>query len=103
MDVSKDRKIEMLKQLILIRRFEEKVKVLYNEGSIPGAIHLCIGQEAVAVGVCQALRTDNYVLNTHRGHGHAIAKGCNLKHIMAELFWEKNRPVGRAWGIHAPV
>jgi pyruvate dehydrogenase E1 component alpha subunit len=89
MDILKDQKIEMLKQMILIRRFEEKVKVLYNEGLIPGAIHLCIGQEAVAVGVCQALKTSDYILSTHRGHGHAIAKGCDLNHIMAELFGKK--------------
>lgn len=78
-------KIEMLRKLILIRRFEEKVKELYNRGSIVGAIHLYIGQEAVAVGVCQALRDEDYVFSTHRGHGHAIAKTLDTKHIMAEL------------------
>lgn len=78
-------KIEMLRKLILIRRFEEKVKELYNRGSIVGAIHLYIGQEAVAVGVCQALRDEDYVFSTHRGHGHAIAKTLDIKHIMAEL------------------
>ncbi|MBA7567813.1 Acetoin:2,6-dichlorophenolindophenol oxidoreductase subunit alpha [subsurface metagenome] len=78
-------KIEMLRKLILIRRFEEKVKELYNRGSVVGAIHLYIGQEAVAVGVCQALRDEDYVFSTHRGHGHAIAKTLDIKHIMAEL------------------
>lgn len=80
-----DIKIAMLRKLILIRRFEEKVKELYNKGSIAGAIHLYIGQEAVAVGVCQALRDEDYVFSTHRGHGHAIAKTLDVKHIMAEL------------------
>ena len=78
-------KIELLRKLILIRRFEERVKELYNQGSIVGAIHLYIGQEAVAVGVCQALRDEDYVFSTHRGHGHAIAKTLDIKPIMAEL------------------
>ena len=78
-------KIELLRKLNLIRRFEERVKELYNQGSIVGAIHLYIGQEAVAVGVCQALRDEDYVFSTHRGHGHAIAKTLDIKPIMAEL------------------
>ncbi len=85
MDITKKIKIEMLRKLILIRRFEEKVKELYNQGSIIGAIHLYIGQEAVATGVCQALQADDYVFSTHRGHGHAIAKTLDVKTIMAEL------------------
>jgi pyruvate dehydrogenase E1 component alpha subunit len=75
----------MFNQMLLIRRFEERVKELYNEGRIVGAIHLYIGQEAVAVGVCQTLKKRDYVFSTHRGHGHAIAKGCSLNRIMAEL------------------
>ncbi|OGD19434.1 MAG: hypothetical protein A2W03_12735 [Candidatus Aminicenantes bacterium RBG_16_63_16] len=71
--------------MLLIRRFEEKVKKLYNGGRVVGAIHLYIGQEAVAVGVCQALKKQDYVFSTHRGHGHAIAKGCDLGRMMAEL------------------
>ena len=76
---------EMLRQMMLIRRFEERVKDLYNDGKIVGAIHLYIGQEAVAVGVCEALGTDDYVFSTHRGHGHAIAKTREINCIMAEL------------------
>ncbi|MBN2551244.1 MAG: pyruvate dehydrogenase (acetyl-transferring) E1 component subunit alpha [Spirochaetales bacterium] len=83
--MNREIKLEMLRKLILIRRFEEKVKELYNQGSIVGAIHLYIGQEAVATGVCQALRADDYVFSTHRGHGHAIAKTLDVKTIMAEL------------------
>jgi acetoin:2,6-dichlorophenolindophenol oxidoreductase subunit alpha len=75
----------LLQRMLLIRRFEEKVKLLYNEEKIVGAIHLYIGQEAVAVGVCAALRKDDYIFSTHRGHGHAIAKGAAVKGIMAEL------------------
>lgn len=72
-------------RMLLIRRFEEKVKELYNDGRIVGAIHLYIGQEAVAVGVCEALKKRDYIFSTHRGHGHAIAKGCRIDRIMAEL------------------
>ena len=75
----------MFRQMLLIRRFEEKVKELYNGGQIIGAIHLYIGQEAVAVGVGQALKKQDYVFSTHRGHGHAIAKGSDLGRMMAEL------------------
>jgi TPP-dependent pyruvate/acetoin dehydrogenase alpha subunit len=89
MSIAKEKKIHMLKQMMLIRRFEEKVKLLYNQGLIAGAIHLYIGQEAVAVGVCQALKGRDYVFSTHRGHGHAIAKGCDLKRMMAELMGRK--------------
>jgi pyruvate dehydrogenase E1 component alpha subunit len=71
--------------MLLIRRFEEKVKELYDGRRIAGAIHLYIGQEAVAVGVCGALKVRDYVFSTHRGHGHAIAKGCDLGRLMAEL------------------
>jgi TPP-dependent pyruvate/acetoin dehydrogenase alpha subunit len=76
---------ELLEYLVLIRRFEERVKVLYNQGAVVGAIHLCIGQEAVATGVCRALRDEDTVFSTHRGHGHAIAKSGEVERIMAEL------------------
>ena len=79
------KKRELLEYLVLIRRFEERVKVLYNQGAIMGAIHLYIGQEAVAVGVCRSLRDEDTVFSTHRGHGHAIAKSGEVERIMAEL------------------
>ncbi len=85
MSVSGTDRKALLERMLLIRRFEERVKVLYNEEKVVGAIHLYIGQEAVAVGVCAALRKDDYVFSTHRGHGHAIAKGADVKAIMAEL------------------
>ncbi len=87
-DASKKR--ELLEYLLLIRRFEERVKVLYKQGVITGAIHLYIGQEAVAVGVCRALREDDLVFSTHRGHGHAIAKTGEVERIMAELMGRDN-------------
>jgi len=79
------KKRELLEHMLLIRRFEERVKVLYNQGAILGAIHLCIGQEAVAAGVCRALREEDLVFSTHRGHGHALAKTGEVARIMAEL------------------
>lgn len=77
---------EFLYQLVLIRRFEERVNDLYMQGLIPSTLHLYIGQEAVAVGTCAHLRRSDYLLSTHRPHGHAIAKGVSIKSIMAELF-----------------
>jgi TPP-dependent pyruvate/acetoin dehydrogenase alpha subunit len=80
-----EEKTRMLQTMLLIRNFEERVKVLYGEHLVIGAIHLYIGQEAVATGVCASLRRDDFVFSTHRGHGHAIAKGSDLRGIMAEL------------------
>ncbi len=90
--LSKPAKTRMLKRMIAIRRFEERVKTLYRGGEITGAIHLYIGQEAVAVGACEALRTDDYVTSTHRPHGHCIAKVFDLPRTMAEM-------MGRATGL----
>jgi TPP-dependent pyruvate/acetoin dehydrogenase alpha subunit len=69
----------------LIRAFEEKVSALYAAREIVGLLHLGIGQEAVAVGVCSLLRADDYVFGGHRSHGHAIAKGANVNRLMAEI------------------
>ena len=76
----------MLRQMLRIRRFEERVNTLFLEGRMPGTLHLYIGQEACAVGVCEALRPGDWTLGTHRPHGHAIAKGVSLDAMMAELF-----------------
>lgn len=82
-----DRKwLEMYRTMVLIRRFEETVNELYMEGRIPSTLHLYIGQEAVATGVCASLNVDDYILSTHRPHGHALAKGVEPRAIMAELF-----------------
>jgi acetoin:2,6-dichlorophenolindophenol oxidoreductase subunit alpha len=69
-----------------IREFEERVHKHFAIGDIPGFVHLYAGEEAIAVGVCSELRQDDYIASTHRGHGHAIAKGCDVKPMMAELF-----------------
>jgi TPP-dependent pyruvate/acetoin dehydrogenase alpha subunit len=85
MTIGVKKKILMLKKMILIRRTEETILREYRKGTVIGAIHLSIGQEAVPVGVCEALQEDDYLFSTHRGHGHALAKGCDLKRMMAEL------------------
>jgi pyruvate dehydrogenase E1 component alpha subunit len=72
--------------MLTIRRFEERCNYLYMQGRIPSTLHLYIGQEAVAVGVCANLLDSDWVASTHRPHGHAIAKGVSLRSIMAELF-----------------
>jgi len=76
----------MLRQMLLIRRFEEKTAEAYALGKIGGFCHLYIGQEAVAVGTCAALRDDDYVICSYREHGQALAKGVPADAIMAELF-----------------
>jgi pyruvate dehydrogenase E1 component alpha subunit len=77
--------LRMYKQMLTIRMFEEKAIELFEHNLIRGNVHPCIGQEAVSVGVCSNLRRDDYMLNTHRGHGNCIAKGADLKLMMAEL------------------
>jgi TPP-dependent pyruvate/acetoin dehydrogenase alpha subunit len=81
-----DKHLEMYRTMVLIRRFEETANELYLQGKIPSTLHLYIGQEAVATGVIANLRRDDYVLSTHRPHGHALAKGVHPRAIMAELF-----------------
>ena len=74
-ELSNEKKIEMLEKIIEIRRFEERTVLYYQMSKIWGYLHSCIGQEAVAVGACSALNLNDYIISTHRGHGHAIAKG----------------------------
>lgn len=74
-----------LRQMYTIRAFEEKAEELYMQGRIHGTMHLSIGEEASAVGSIAALRADDFILSTHRGHGHCIAKGVDLKRMMAEF------------------
>jgi len=76
----------MYRRMLQIRQFEERLYYLFVQGIIPGTIHLYLGQEAVAVGVCSNLRQNDVITSTHRAHGHTIAKGVNLNSLMAELF-----------------
>ena len=80
-----ERWLHFYRQMLKIRLFEEEVNQLYLGAKMPGLAHLYIGQEAVAVGVCEALRRDDYITSTHRGHGHCIAKGAALDKMFAEL------------------
>jgi 2-oxoisovalerate dehydrogenase E1 component len=97
--------LDAYRRMVLLRRFELKVQDLYRRGSIPGFIHLYVGEEAVAVGVCLNLQRDDYVTSTHRGHGHALAKGVPPREVMAEL-WGKDTGCSRGRGgsmhLYAP-
>jgi len=86
MGISAEKQVELLRTMIRIRAFEERVRDLFAAGRLPGFVHLSIGQEAVAAGACCALRPDDYVLSTHRGHGHMVAKGAETARMMAELY-----------------
>ncbi|MEO7300032.1 MAG: thiamine pyrophosphate-dependent dehydrogenase E1 component subunit alpha [Verrucomicrobiota bacterium] len=76
----------LYEKLVLIREFEERVKFLFLEGTMPGTIHQCQGQEATATGVCAALNADDFITSTFRGHGHALAKGLSAQEMLDELF-----------------
>jgi len=84
--VPRETQVELLRTMIRVRAFEERVRDLFAAGRLPGFVHLSIGQEAVAAGACGALRRDDYVLSTHRGHGHLVAKGADPARMMAELY-----------------
>ncbi len=87
--INKEKAFEIYRTMVRIRKFDTVIIQLYADGEIPGFIHLYIGEEAVAAGVCAALRKTDYITSTHRGHGHCIAKGGRLDYMMAELFGRK--------------
>ena len=89
--MSNDDAVRLYRRALLIRRFEDRVYRLFLDGEIPGTLHQYQGQEAVAAGVCDVLRKDDWITSTHRPHGHALAKGVSARSAMAELF-------GRATG-----
>src|SRR6476646_7927715 len=78
--------LELFETMVLIREFEAGVKYLFLQGTMPGTIHQCQGQEATAVGVCAALRETDFITSTFRGHGHALAKGLSPESLLFELF-----------------
>src|SRR2546426_1107504 len=80
-----EQNLHMYRQMAKIRAFEEQVNELYKSAKMPGLAHLYVGQEAVAVGVCEALRRDDFITSTHRGHGHCLAKGASVNRMFAEL------------------
>ena len=77
---------DFFREMLLIRRFEEKVEERFRAGELPGFLHVAIGQEAVAVGVCRALEEGDVIASTHRAHGHTLAKGTHPNELMAELY-----------------
>ena len=83
--LSRDQALHLYRQMLKIRLFEEQVNQLYLAAKMPGLAHLYIGEEAIAVGVCEALRRDDYITSTHRGHGHCLAKGASVDKMFAEL------------------
>jgi TPP-dependent pyruvate/acetoin dehydrogenase alpha subunit len=85
MQLSRDRLLEAYRQMRTIREFETRVHAEAQAGRVPGSTHLYAGQEAVAVGVCMALDDRDWIASTHRGHGHSIAKGCDVGPMMAEI------------------
>jgi pyruvate dehydrogenase E1 component alpha subunit len=88
---------ELFREMLLIRRFEEKVEERFRAGELPGFLHVAIGQEAVASGVCAALQTEDVIASTHRAHGHTIAKGTHVNAVMAELYG-KQEGCSRGYG-----
>lgn len=90
--MERDQRIDLYRQMALIRRFEEAAGEQYGRGHIGGFLHLYIGEEACAVGAIAAIRREDYVVTHYRDHGHALAKGCSPRAVMAELF-------GKATGV----
>jgi pyruvate dehydrogenase E1 component alpha subunit len=86
MDIPNATLVHMYELMLKLRHFEDRVRVLFAAGEMPGFVHLYLGQEAVAVGACTALNDDDYITSTHRGHGHILAKGGDVKRMMAELY-----------------
>ena len=84
-EIEVDQRIRMYRRMVMIRLFEEQVNELYTRALMPGLAHLYVGQEAVAVGICEALRPNDYITSTHRGHGHCLAKGASPDRMFAEL------------------
>jgi len=82
----KDELKDVLREMLLIRRFEEKVEERFRAGELPGFLHVAIGQEACAVGVCRALEDGDIIASTHRAHAHTLAKGTHANELMAELY-----------------
>jgi len=90
MELDKETYTKIFETMYKIRRVEHKLMDYFSEGKIPGFIHVCIGQEAAPAGVCTQLNSSDFIATTHRGHGHIIAKGVDLKYFMAEIFGRVN-------------
>lgn len=101
MDIAPDTLRSLYRTMLTIRVFEQRVAREFKTGEIPGFVHMYVGEEAVAAGVCANLHDDDYVTSTHRGHGHCIAKGCDLAAMMAEIYGrEDGLCKGRGGSMH---
>jgi acetoin:2,6-dichlorophenolindophenol oxidoreductase subunit alpha len=89
-ELGREELLEAYRIMKTIREFEERLHTEFATGEIPGFVHLYAGEEAIAAGVCVHLDGDDYVASTHRGHGHSIAKGCNVKDMMKEIYGKKD-------------
>ena len=89
-NLSKEKLLKMYQDMLKIRYFENKITDVYSKGLMPGLAHLYIGEEAIAVGVCANLNERDFATSTHRGHGHVIAQGCDLKRMMAEVLGKED-------------
>ena len=99
--LTKDKLLELYRGMVTIRAFEEEVRKMHNAGLAPGLVHLYSGQEAVAVGTCTALNSDDYIASHHRGHGHCIAKGSELDRLFAEIIGRRSGyGMGRGGSMH---
>jgi acetoin:2,6-dichlorophenolindophenol oxidoreductase subunit alpha len=98
MQLNREALLKAYRDMVTIRRFEERVQDEFSKGHIPGFVHLYAGQEASAVGVCSHLGSGDYIASTHRGHGHSIAKGCDVVGMMLELFAKKGGLCGGKGG-----
>src|SRR5512143_2806775 len=86
MEIPRDRLTDLYRVMVRIRKFEELLVNEFAAGRIPGTVHLYMGEEAVATGACAALQPEDYIISTHRGHGHLIAKGARTDRMMAEIY-----------------
>lgn len=98
MQLNKDQLLKAYRDMKTIREFEERLHIEFAAGEIPGFVHLYAGEEAIAVGVCSHLNEQDKIASTHRGHGHCIAKGCDVYGMMAEIFGKKDGLCGGKGG-----
>lgn len=89
MEIEKDTLVRMYRNMLTIRRFEERASKEFKSGAVPGLVHSYIGQEAIATGVCFNLKPDDRIVSNHRGHGHLISKGADIRRMMAEIYGRK--------------
>ena len=100
-DISVDQRKRFLKQMFLLRHCEALTQEMFLAGKVPGFCHVYIGEEATGVGVCENLRKDDYIVSTHRGHGHCLAKGADPKLVLAELYGKSSGYCkGRGGSMH---